>query len=177
MQMNLRNVILKEHSKKQALKVADYVGESKTRFFELMNLFLGKEYRVTQRAAWAVSICVERHPDLLEPWLRKMILNLSKKGLPDAVKRNTVRILQSVSIPKQFQGITAQSCFKLLLSPDEPVAVKVFSMSVLCNLCKEEPALRHELKLIIEAQLPYGSAGYKSRAGKILKTLSVLKDE
>jgi hypothetical protein len=44
-------------------------------------------------------------------------------------------------------------------------------MSVLGDIAKKEPALEKELKLIIEEQFPYGSAGFRSRAKKILKSM------
>ena len=52
--MNLREALLKEHSKKQMLKIVKYIGNDQQRFDELMKLFLESEYRITQRAAWPV---------------------------------------------------------------------------------------------------------------------------
>ena len=50
--MNLREEILKEHSKTQCNKIVNWIGNSQKRFNELFELFLNDEYRVTQRAAW-----------------------------------------------------------------------------------------------------------------------------
>ena len=49
--MNIRDEILREHSKAQCLRIAQYIGEDKQRFDELMYLFLNDEYRVCQRVA------------------------------------------------------------------------------------------------------------------------------
>ncbi|MEJ7671786.1 MAG: hypothetical protein WKF59_03550 [Chitinophagaceae bacterium] len=49
--MNLRDEILKEHSKAQCNKIVQWVGDSQKRFEELFHLFLTDEYRVVQRAA------------------------------------------------------------------------------------------------------------------------------
>jgi hypothetical protein len=174
--MNIRQAILKEHSKKQTLLIAAYISGNKNRFDKLMALFLGPDYRITQRAAWIVSLCTTAHPELIKPWLRKMISNLSKPGLPDAVKRNTVRILQFIQLPRTLMGPAAQHCFSLLQSPKEPVAVKVFSMSVLLRICREEPDLKNELRLMIESQMPYASKGFVSRGNKILKELTKLQN-
>ena len=43
--MNFREEILKEHSKKQTLKVANYVGADKKLFAEIMHLFFANEYQ------------------------------------------------------------------------------------------------------------------------------------
>ncbi len=65
----------------------------------------------------------------------------------------------------------ADSCFTFLSDPKEPIAVKVFSMSVLANITKKQPELRDELRIVIEDQLPYSTPAFKSRGGKILKEL------
>jgi len=169
--MDIRQALLEEHSKKQMMSIAGYIGDDKKRFSELMKLFLGNEYRLTQRAAGVVNICATMYPDLLNGWLEKIIRNLTHSGLPDAVKRNTLRILQFRDVPSKLQGFVAESCFHFLQSSSEPVAVKVFSMTVLANLCKSEPDLQQELKLIIEKQAVHGSPGYLARSRRILKEL------
>ncbi len=173
--MNIRLALLKEHSKKQTNRIAAFIETDKQRFSELMRNFLGNEYRVTQRAAWAVSVCSTRHPELIRPWLKRIIVNLSKPSLPDAVKRNTVRILQFISIPPSLQGLAAEHCFRMLQSIEEPIAVKVFSMTVLLNLCKAEPGLTTEVRLLIERQMPQASKGFVSRGSKILKELKKIR--
>jgi hypothetical protein len=57
----------------------------------------------------------------------------------------------------------------------DPIAIKVFSMTVLFNISKNVPEFRDELAIIIEDQMPYGSAGFKSRGKKTLKGLSKLR--
>lgn len=173
--MNIKEEILREHSKNQAQKVAAYIGKDKKRFSELMRLFLSENYRITQRSAWALSFCVDNCPDLFNPYIEEIVLNL-KKDVSVAIRRNTVRILQKVDIPDEFLGITADACFHLLASKAEPIAVKAFSMTVLANICVRVPDLKHELKILIEDQLPYGSTGFKNRGNKTLKLLSTLPD-
>ena len=48
--MNLREALLKEHSKVQTMRIVEYVGDDKERFAQLMDLFLNDVYRVSQRA-------------------------------------------------------------------------------------------------------------------------------
>jgi hypothetical protein len=170
--VDIKDALLKEHSRSQAIFIHTFIGADRNRFAMLMKLFFGQEYRVTQRAAWVLSLCVEKHPELLKPWLRKMVLNLSRPDLHDAVKRNTLRILQSTRIPKNLQGTAVDLCFRFLKDENEPIAVQVFSISVLHNVCLEEPLLQNELRLVIESKLPYASAGFKSRGRKVLTALS-----
>lgn len=173
--MDLQKEILKEHSKTQAHKLADYVGNSQTRFKALVEVYLSGSYRVTQRAAWPMSICAERNPHLILPSLKKLLDFLSKPGIHDSVKRNTIRLLQFIDIPKRNYGQVAGLCFEYLQSKNEPIAVKVFSMTVLSKIMKDEPDLKNELKMIIEDQMPYGSAGFVSRGKKVLKDIAALE--
>lgn len=166
--MNLEEAILQEHSKKQCGEIVKYIGNSKERFAELMKLFFLGKYRVTQRAAWPMSYCVNNHSQLIKPYIKKLLDNLEKKGLHDAVIRNTVRLLQDVAIPEKYHGKLMGVCFGLIQSNETAVAVKAFSLSILQNLSKQYPDIIPELKLVIEERWEHESAAFRSRAKKIL---------
>lgn len=171
--MNLKSEILKEHSKSQVIKIVRWIGSDKHRFAQLMYLFLNGEYRIVQRSSWVVSVCGEKHPELILPWLSVMIKKAEEHNVHEAVQRNVVRVLQFLALPKKVQGRAANLCFNFLQSPEAPVAVKAFSMTVLANIAEGEPDLKREVALVIEEMLPYGSAGIRSRGKKVLKQLSV----
>jgi hypothetical protein len=172
--MNLKKEILKEHSKNQTLKIINYVGKSQERFNELIDLLINESDLIAQRASWSISYCIEKHPTLIKPHLKKVIKNLHKP-IHDAVKRNTTRLLQHIEIPKTLWGETVDICFKFLLSTKEPVAIKVFSMTVLYRIAQKEPDLKNELKIAIEDQMPYSSPAFVSRGKKILALLQQKK--
>ncbi len=167
--MKLREQILQEHSKANCMVVVEWVGSSQQRFDELFTLFLSEEYRVTQRAAWPLSYCVEAHPAFIKKNFAKLIKKLQQPNLHDAVKRNTIRLLQYVDIPVKYQGQVMDICFGYVASPTEAVAVKAFSLTVLGKLAKLYPEIIPEIKLLIEAQLPHQTAAFKSRAKAFLK--------
>jgi hypothetical protein len=169
--MDLKREILKVHSKTQTNRIVRYVGNDPKRFSTLIKVFLAGPYRVTQRAAWPVAYCVEHHPDLVKAHLGTLLKHLSKPGIHDAVKRNTIRLLQFIDIPKRNQGQVAAICFQYLQDTKEPVAIRVFSMAVLGNLARENPELKQEIALLIEDHLPYASAAFRSRAKKVLKEI------
>ena len=172
--MDLEKEILREHSKHQAVRIAKWIGSDKRRFGELMNLFLNGEYRVTQRAAWIVKHCADKHAGLVYPYFDEMIDRMLEPGVHDAVKRNAIRILQDADIPRRIAGKIATVCFEMLGSAKEPIAVKVFSMTVLANIARGEPDLKREICIVIEQQMPTGSAGFRARGRKILKQLERL---
>ena len=170
--MKLRDTILKEHSKANTTKIINWVGDDQKRFDELFNLFLNDEYRVVQRAGWPLSYCVIAHPKFIQKHFTKLLKNLKKSGLHDAVKRNTVRLLQDISIPEKFQGDVMNICFDYINSPTEKPAIKAFSLTVLENLSKIYPEIKQELKTVIEDRWDYESAAFKSRGRKILKKIN-----
>lgn len=173
--MNLEAEILREHSKHQAERITAWIGNDRKKFKQLMDLFLRGEYRVTQRSSWIVSLCAEKHPELIHPYLSKMVARMQEPGVHDAVRRNVLRILQDIEIPKNLLGTVATVCFDYLVSADAPIAVKVFCMTVLGNITRSEPDLRKELQLVIERQLPYAGAGFRSRAKRVLRMIAMEK--
>ena len=169
--MNLRQTILAEHSKANCNRIVKWVGDSQKRFDELFALFINDEYRVVQRAAWPLNYCVVAHPKLIQKHFTKLIKNLEKPGIHDSVKRNTIRLLQYITIPKRLHGQIMDICFKYVASPDEPVAIKAFSLTTLHNLSKFYPEIKNELKLLIEERWNYETIAFCSRAKKILNDM------
>ena len=169
--MTLKDEILQDHSKQHTVYLSKKIGPDQDAFDALMILFLGDDYQITQQAAWIVSHCVDDYPRLIEKHLKSMIENL-QKPVHVAVKRNTLRVLQFVEIPEELMGIAANICFSYLNSGREPVAIKAHSMTILYNIVKKFPELKEELKVTIENQMPFGSAGFISRGRKILNALN-----
>ncbi|OQP64512.1 hypothetical protein [Niastella populi] len=168
--MDLLKAIEKEHSKAQCEKIVRYVGGDKERFAELMQLFLNGGYRVTQRAAWPMSICVEKHPALIAPYYKQIVPLLQKPGVHGAVVRNIVRLLQFVAIPRRYHGMIMNTCFEFIASVDTAPAIKASSLTILENLCALYPDIRPELKLIIEERWEHESPAFKMRARRILSS-------
>ncbi len=168
--MDIRAEILKEHSKQNSEAIAAWVGVSPQRVAQLMELFLHDEYRVVQRLAQVVSKLADVHPELIAPWLPQLVRRMNEPGVHVAVKRNVVRILQSVDIPETLHGDVMNTCFDLLADPNETVAVRVFSMTVLDTLSAQYPEIRQELRVIIEDVLEQGcTAAFRARARMVLK--------
>jgi hypothetical protein len=166
--MNIRDALLEVHSKDQAIKIADFVGTDPARFSELIKLLTGPVYRVSQRAAWPVSVCVERNPELIKPYYNLLIKQLERGDAHVAVRRNVARLLQFVDIPKLYAGRLFEACCRLVDDPKETIAVRVFSMTVAANTAKDSPELLDELRLIVSKHSGAGSAGFRSRARRIL---------
>lgn len=171
--MNIRNEILKEHSRKQAEKIARYALSDNSRFKELFKLFCSDEYRVAQRAAYALNVCHDKNPAILRPYLDQLLKNLAKPNTHDAIRRNTMRVLQNMDIPLKYQGRVVEAAFTLLADRGQAIAIRAFAMTVIFNLSKQHPDLQRELALLIENELDeQPKAAIKSRGTKILKAIN-----
>jgi hypothetical protein len=171
MPINLEQLLREEHTKKQTDRIVRYIGNDKQRFAVLIRLFFKGEYRITQRAAWPLSYCVRAHPELIRPYFKSLLDNLGRKDIHVSVIRNTVRLLQDVSIPRKYHGRVMNTCFEFLQSAETSIAVKAFSLTILANLAAEYPEIRGELKLIIEELWEHATPAIRSRARKILAKL------
>lgn len=150
------------------MAIVEWVGNRPKRFEELTNLLLGGERRIQVRAAWPLSYCVEQHPRLAQPHLRRLVKYLRHPDIDGAVKRSIVRLLQFVDVPKGLQGQVADCCFAFVANPSEAPAIRAFAMTVADNLTRSNPDMRRELHLILEDQLSYATPAFTSRARKIL---------
>lgn len=166
--MNLREALDREHSKRQTMRIVEYVGDDAERFAELIGIFFEDEFRYAQRAAWALNYCVERHPGLAGPYLEKLVDLLKEKQAHNAVPRNIARMLQFVEIPENLLGKAYSHCVDLFDDEREPIAVRVFALTVATKIAKREPELINELQMIVKKHLPHASAGIRSRAREIL---------
>lgn len=166
--VELRDTILQEHSSAQRDKIIEWVGNDQKRFDELIALFLGDEYRVTQRAAWPLSHISIAHPNLVGKHLEKLVENLRNPNLHNAVKRNTTRLLAELTIPQKLHGEVMDRCFRFIEDVNEPVAVKAHALSILHDLSKQYPDILPEVRAIIFSQLEYQTPAFKVRARKFL---------
>lgn len=169
--MNIRTELEKEHSKEQALRIANHAVQNKKQFKELMNCYTNADYRLSQRAAWSVSWAAKNKPAMIEPYIGVLVKRLQEPNVHPAVIRNAVRILEDINIPEQFHGEVMNVCFGFIETPSTPAAIKAFSLTVLFNLTKQYPEIKPELKLIIKERWETETAAFRSRGRKILRGL------
>ena len=162
--------LLKEHSLSNTELIAKKIGGNADAFKKIITIIYTEKAPLPQRAAWLLAVINEHHPELLRPYLSKFIDSIEQFQV-DAIKRNMACVLARQEIPEKLQGNAVNVCFRLMLSPHETVAVKTEAMQTLSNIARLHPALKNELKIAIEDQLPKTSAAFHARAKKILKKL------
>ena len=150
------------------MKIVRYIGGDPVRFAELMGHFLGDTYRLSQRAAWAVSYCAEYHNELVKPYFGKLVEQLEREDVHVAVRRNVARLLQFIEIPNHIEGRVFDACYNLLDDANQPVAVRVFALSVAAKIAKNEPDLLDELRLVATKYPSLMTAGFRSRTRRLL---------
>ena len=170
--MNLREALMENHSLILMKSIKKYVGDDKKRFAELMNLSLADEKILAPRASWAALHAGDKRQDLLNPWIGKMLGQLSK-STHSSVKRNFLRLFQEIIIPEKYRGELIEVCYKLVFTLSEPIAVRVFALTVISNQVQFHPELKNELEIVVkDLILPGAPPAMISRGKKILKTIS-----
>ncbi|HTE24407.1 hypothetical protein [Flavitalea sp.] len=171
--MNLKIFIPERHSKENTAKAVALIGINKQLFGELISFIFSENRRLAPRAAWIASEVSRLHPELIKPHIKDLVNYIQNKNTDYAVKRNTLRILQFVTIPPALHGALMNVCFEIIISGKEPPAVKANALTILDNLSERYPGIRDELKMVIESGFETESPAFKSRASKILKKLSI----
>ena len=166
--MNIREALAAEHSKRQTMKIVNYIGDDPQRFKELMKVFLSDEYRPVQRASWSVNCCVENHPNLALPYFPKLLTILERDDVHTGAHRNILRMFQFVDIPTRHRGRLYDICAQFLDDLSRPVAVRVFALTVAAKIADGEESLINELKALAEKSIPHSTIAFRVRARRIL---------
>jgi hypothetical protein len=168
--MDLRVALNVPHNKENMHRLADYIAAHPALIAPLLDFVADHDVKICERASWVVSLLAEKSPSLLLPYFGQ-IIHLLKAPKHQAVVRNIVRMWQFMEIPDQWKGEVFERCFQYVNDAKKAIAIRVFSMTVCANIAKSIPELGEELKLVIEENMNFGSAGFKNRASKILENL------
>lgn len=170
--MNIAKALMESHDKKHALSIAHYAISSNKAFDQLMDCFFSNEYRLAQRAAWSVAWATKFQPSMVHPYLSKIVDQLSRTDVHDAVIRNSVRIIENMEIPLELHGALMNTCFQLVEQPTTKPAIKAFSLSILYQLSQKHSDIQSELVCLIQTLWDMESPAFQSRGRKILKALN-----
>ncbi len=160
---------LGDSSRALSLLTASMVYEEPSLFSILIELALQDEKHYAERATRVICICSHSFPELFKPHCSRVIASL-KNLTSEGAMRNFLKTLAEVPVKltKKDKSILLNQCFDYLVSNDFPIAVQVFSMQILYNLSEEIPEIGEELCRILEEKMPDASAGYRSRARRII---------
>ncbi|MEP6947478.1 MAG: hypothetical protein ABJA02_16285 [Acidobacteriota bacterium] len=166
--MNIRDAVTAEHSITTTNAIVEYIGTDAARFQELVDLFLGDDRRLAQRAGWPLSYVVQLHTELAAPHLERFVDQLERKDVHDAVIRNAARLLQYVEIPPELEGRVLDICFRMVEDQSVPVATRVYCMTTAARIAEDEPELLRELRLMVAKHAENAKPAFLNRAKHLL---------
>jgi hypothetical protein len=167
--MELADALYQHYSKAGMKYIAAQIVSGAWSFHALWAIVQTAERPLPQRAAWAMDHTLERKPELLNTILDDAVAALLQPQ-HDAVYRMLLKAFDRLpNIPEQYQGVLYDRAIRWILDPKASVAVRVFSITLAAKIAEGIPELQEEVCLTIESQLEYGSAGFRSRGGKVLK--------
>lgn len=170
---DITSLIRQQHSLRVTKLIADRILKQPELLKELFQLLKNGTVQEKQRAAWPLAHIAVADVSLFKPYLKNLIQLLNDNS-HDAIKRNALKVLELSTLPKQVHAQVIEKCFPILINHSEAVAIRVYAMGILFQLCKTYPELGNELKSVIEADMEYGTPGYQSRARKVLAGLKKL---
>lgn len=171
--MTLNQILLSKHAKSTTNLVIDWVNDDTDRFDELMKLVLGKDTLLSQRAAWPMSYIVINHPHLIKPYLKSLV-ELAKKEVHPAIKRNTFRFLKEIEIPKTNIPKIIDAALMVVNNPKEPIAVVCFAFYTLLKIARQFPEIKNEILFATELHLENKASGLQNAIQKVRKELNRL---
>lgn len=162
--------ILAVRTRAQATSIVKLILNHSHEIEELMECFFSEDWVLCQKSSWPLSLIAEKVPEMIAPYMPKLIENL-KKPQHDAVIRNTIRAWQMMEIPEEYEGQVYDKCFEYFADPIYAIAIRVFAMTVCTNIAMKHHALAEEIIPVIEENWDHTSAAWRSRGKYELKRL------
>lgn len=163
--------LIEAKSKAEIISQANFYLSNQEKISDLFHYFESNTNKnLHAHIFWVLRSCFEKKPTILTPFYTKIVHILNQNGLHPGVYRNLLAILSETTyvFDESETELICNASFDFLISPKSPIAIKVHAMSVLEKIISQFPELKTELIIILEDQLPFSSAGFKSRAQKLL---------
>ena len=167
---DLRFFIEEEISKKRAVILAQNTTEPEVLAAALWEFVLLNENPISWRATWFLEHLGAENKAFVRPYLDAIVEQFPKFKY-DGQRRSSLKILLMFPITNFDYAKMLNYCFDLILSNEAPVAVRMFSMTMLLEIVKREPELKSELKESLEFIIPHAQKGLLSAARKTLRAL------
>lgn len=169
--INISDILTIEHSKRATNLIINYVGSNAKRFNELLDLILGNDKILAQRASWPLGYIIEQHPEIAEPhW--NLLLNKLAESPHVAYTRAVYRGLSTIkTLPNEIHGKVVDLCMNCIISINQPTAARVYAMYTMLNMVHIYPDLKEELWLRVEPLLQHELPSIRAASKKVIKQL------
>lgn len=138
---------------------------------QLIEIAVSDPKKETWRAFWIVDKIHEKKPELIQPYLGKMIKALETIDNPSKL-RHLLKVISLNMIPEESLSFLLDYSIQKLTDPGFPIAVRVHAMQILYAISEQEPEFKPELIQLIEHEMEYHtSGGINARGKNLLKKL------
>ncbi len=167
---DLKSFIEEDISKERVLALT--VGNSMPEELatSLWEMTMRNEHPLSWRAMWFLEHLGADNHEILRPYLKLIVAEFLNFKF-DGQRRSALKILQMFPVTDYDYGVVLNFCFDIILSNNEPIAVRSFAMQIVFDIAMVEPELKPELKEVIKLILPENSKGIQSKARKLLAKL------
>ncbi|MEI6765662.1 MAG: hypothetical protein WCM76_08475 [Bacteroidota bacterium] len=152
--------------------VVNEIGSDRKKFRIALEHCFADIYPIAMRAARAVQISCVVNPQFTNLYIDEILEHLATAKV-EGVRRSFAKLFNDNVDLKNFKqlGVLTNTCFNILESPKEGIAVRYYAMQILYKISQIEPDLKPELALIIQLRLDESSGGIKNISQKLLKKL------
>ncbi len=165
--MNIEDAVIGLKDSKQVGPLIDQIVNHPEQMADLIDcMYVQGNWRLCQKAGWPLIRMTKTHPELITPFIPRMVSELENTDQHDAHIRNTVRVLQELDIPEDDQGKLYDLCFNFMMEIKYPTAVRAFSITILSRIAMAIPELQEELLSALEMIKNEGTSGFVNRANK-----------
>lgn len=172
----LQSLLRKPLSRRHIMSVANMVAHYPEMMSQAIILVQSDDEQEAMRASWMLSHLYDKKPQLLAEW-QPQLVDIGLKTPSDSVRRNLLRIIEGLSLDDQQSGFLFDACLRWMISENYSIAVRANAMQLLYRICCREPELVSEVEQHIRAVLPFGSAGFRSRANIVLNNLTKIQNK
>lgn len=163
--MDIAKSLVKNRPVLEVQKIANHLIRHPEKIPDFLKIYLSENTKESQRAAWVLGIIGEEAPELVQPYLKKL-LPVLEKPVHDGVKRGLLRALQFMELPEKLEVKILESCFALLQHSAEPPAIKAFSITVIARIAEKYPEIKSELAAWYAGRKEQESKAVKKRMEK-----------
>lgn len=173
--MDIESFLSDNSSREMVNILVQEANQDQKSFLKLYQLAFTNKKGIAWKAAWVLSHLSELNSALFYDKtedLQELVLATQFDG----VRRSVLYILSFGPVSK-YSVEFINACFEWMLSPKQPIAIQVYCMRVLLNVCRQMPDFKAELQVCLENADPNDySKGFAACRRNTLKTLAKLSD-
>lgn len=163
--------------RKSRKKAADYLVVHPELTRRLLGAVPKAQNRKQQQLLWVLEMACREDVEILSDYIEYFLIEICSLQ-NKAIERCCSKICELIAHTESQKRLSSYQRTKIIehsfiwLTESQQVAVAVNAMQTLYILKDDKPWLVDELRAIIQEKYPSSSAGFKSRASKILNKLS-----